>query len=520
MKLRPFATCLPLLAVALTRCSAGDPSVASGSDEVSTVSDDNLNGLWVATYGGKKLAGDAVIESWPEIGVRFHFQDGVFPLTRSGDTLTATGGTLTVDAHGYYPTDDTIEGTFQGQTLALKRDTTAKPAITLSFPGDRPFRSLLSDTILPLAQQDRESYVVMHSSTMSTWLHSCELYKSESWQGKYMAGATWAARNAAFAKIVSAVSNIKTTPRQMTHETKFTSAVTANLKDPSLAGLAISTFAMYFTTAAGRGIRMPIAPDATAYFITDRPSRGPLIGLSVMDTPLHGPLASTFGRQLLDLGSMPSSDDSTYARALMELLAKSENARAASLSPAGRSALTDWYAVMAIEDYRGVAFGMPTLDWGSDMTDVQFYGLVVRALGGQVIVGSELRPGDPSYADVLNGGGDMQEYPDMTALKVLATDYLRAAHPDLIAAVESALSVVEPKYALDGRAQSDEFHFVTAELYDAATGNLRGASASAAVDAVVAMLDALRSDASAFEAYVLAHGYTKSSVPAPKSTGY
>jgi hypothetical protein len=520
MKLRPFVTFLPVLALALTRCGGTDPSVQSGSEEVSTVNDDNLNGLWIATYGGQKLPGDAVLESWPAVGVRFHFDGGVFPLTRSADTLTAADGSLGIAAHGYYPNDDTIEGTFEGQPLALTRDTAVKPAIKLAFPGDRPFRSLLADTILPLAQQDRESYVVLHSSSMSTWLHSCELYKHGSWQSKYMAGDTWAARNASFAKIVSAVSGIKTTPRQMTHEKKFTKAITANLKDPSLAGLAISTFAMYFTTAAGRSIQIPIAPDSTAYLVTDRPSRGPLIGLSVMDTPLHGPLASTFGRQLLDLGAMPPEDDGVYARAMMELLAKSDNAHAAALSPTGRSALTDWYAVMAIEDYRGVAFGMPTLDWGSDMTDVQFYGLVVRALKNQVIVGSELRPGDPSYADVLNGGGDMQEYPDMTALKVQATNYLRQAHPDLVAAVESAFSVVEPKYALDWRAQEDEFHLVTAELYDAQTGNLRGPSADAAVDAVVALLDALRSDSSAFEAYVLAHGYTKSSVPAPKSTGY
>jgi hypothetical protein len=175
---------------------------------------------------------------------------------------------------------------------------------------------------------------------------------------------------------------------------------------------------------------------------------------------------------------------------------------------------------MAIEDYRGVAFGMPDLDWGSDMTNVQFYGLVVRALGNQVIVGSELRPGDPSYADVLNNGGDMQEYPDMSALKVLATNYLRSKHPDLIANVESALSVVAPKSSLDWSAQNDELRFVTAELYNANIANLKGAAADKAIDAVVAMTDALAKDRVAFEAYVLSSGYTKSAVPAPKSTGF
>ena len=60
---------------------------------------------------------------------------------------------------------------------------------------------------------------------------------------------------------------------------------------------------------------------------------------------------------------------------------------------------------MAIEDYRGVAFGKPDLGWGYNMTNVQFFGLVVRALArptqldsagkpilGQVIVGTSSSP--------------------------------------------------------------------------------------------------------------------------------
>jgi hypothetical protein len=496
------------LAVLATAC--GDASVDSDGQDVSDVSDDNLNGIW---------SNDTVIESWPAVGVRLHLGNDVRSLTRSGESLTGPGVSLTIDPKGYYANDDVMDGTIDGKTVHLARDTSSKPPIVLSFPGDRPYRQFLTDVILPEAQRDRESYTILHTQEMNAWLHSCELYKHGSWQSKYLAGSTYAERNASFAKIVSAVSNIKTTPRQMTHESKFTSAVTANLKDPTLAGLAISTFGMYFTTAAGRGLRMPIASDSTAYFITDRPSRGALIGVVAMSTPLHGPLASTFGRQLLDMGAMPKTDDSIYARTMMELLAKSNNARAATLSPTGRSAITDWYAVMAIEDYRGVAFGYPDLDWGTDMTNVQFYGLVARALG-QVIVGTELRPGDPSYADVLNNGGDMQEYPDMSALKQLATSYLRAKHPDLIANVENAFAVVAPKSSLEWAAQSDEFRFVTAELYNANIAALEGTAADKAIDAVVALTDALAKESAAFESYILTSGYTKSSVPAPKSTGF
>jgi hypothetical protein len=189
---------------------------------------------------------------------------------------------------------------------------------------------------------------------------------------------------------------------------------------------------------------------------------------------------------------------------------------------------------MAIEDYRGVAFGQPDLGWGYNMTNAQFFGLVTRSLArtgsdstgkpiiGQVIVGSELRPGDPSYADVLNGGNDMQEYPDMSALKIQATNFLRQAHPQQVAAVEAAFAGVVPKSELDWRAQQDIFHFITAELYDSQgrTANLKGAAADAAVNAVVALFDALDKDSVAFEAYVLAHGVTKSNVAAPKSTGF
>jgi hypothetical protein len=304
----------------------GDAAVDSGAEDLSDVTDDNLNGIW---------SNDTVIESWPAVGVRLHLGNDVRALTRSGESLSGSNVSLTIDPKSYYVTDDVIDGTIDGKSVHLARDTSDKPPIVLSFPGDRPYRSFLTDVILPEAQRDRESYTVMRTTEMNAFLHSCELYKHGSWQSKYLAGSTYAERNAAFSKIVYAVANIKTTPRQMTHEKKFTSAITANLKDPSLAGLAISTFGMYFTTAAGRGLRMPIAPDSTAYFITDRPTRGSLIGVVAMATPLHGPLASTFGRQLLDMGAMPSTDDSIYARTMMELLAKSDNRRAAQLSPRG-----------------------------------------------------------------------------------------------------------------------------------------------------------------------------------------
>jgi hypothetical protein len=350
-----------------------------------------------------------------------------------------------------------------------------------------------------------------------------------------MKGDTYADQAKAFSNIIYRMDGVKTTPHAIVGNRKFQTAVTANLKDPSKLALALSSLGMYFSTAGGGGLRMRITSDSTAYFITDRPARGALIGLAVMDTPTHGPLASTFGRQLLDLGAMPAADSAIYARSMVELLAKSSNHEAHSLSPTGRSALTDWFSVMSIEDYRGVAFGNPDLGWGYNMTNVQFYGLVVRALArptmndstgkpilGQVIVGGQLQPGDPSYADVLNGGNDMQEYPDMSQLKVLATNFLRANHTDVVSAVEAAFANVVPMNELDWRAQQDIFHFITAELYDSQgrTANLQGAAATTAVNAVVALFDTLYADSANFEAFLLQSGFVKSNVPAPKSTGF
>jgi len=217
------------------------------------------------------------------------------------------------------------------------------------------------------------------------------------------------------------------------------------------------------------------------------------------------------------------------------LLAKSDNKRASQLSGVGQSALTDWFSVMAIEDYRGVAFGNPDLGWGYNMTNGQFYGLVVRALArpgmkdaagnpiiGQVIVGSSLQPGDPSYADVLNGGNDMQEYPDMARLKQLATAFLNAKHPDAVVAVKNAFANVVPFAQADFRAQSDIFHYITEQFYDdqGRTKNLTGAAADQAVTAVGNLFDVLNSDSAGFEAYILTQGVTKSNTAAPKSTGF
>jgi hypothetical protein len=499
------------------------------------ITNDQLNGQWREKLDGHYQDDDLVIESWSAIGIRLHLGDKVVELTRAGDALTGDGIALTAKPHKSGIKDDELAGTIDGHTVSLRRDSEVKDPLVVPFPGTKPYRMWLQDTILPMAQQDRESFKELTKSEMFDFLKSCELYKHGSWMRQYMKGSTYSEQYHSFNNIIYAMDGVETTPHAIVGNYTFQNAVKKNLKDQSKIGLALSSFGMYFSTAGGGALRMPIAHDSLAYFITDRPARAELLGLVVMATPTHGPLASTFGRQLLDFGAMPATDDATYSRAMMELLIKTDNHSAESLSGTGKSALTDWFAVMAIEDYRGVAFGNPTLNWGYNMTEVQFYGLVARALArpdqtdstgkpilGQVIVGSQLEPGDPSYADVLNGGNDMQEYQDMATLKQLATSFLNEKHPDLVANVKDAFANIVPPSELDWRAQNDIFHFIGQQLYDSSDRQaaLTGAAADRAVDAVTALLDGLRSDSAGFEAYILARGYTKSSSPAPKSTGF
>lgn len=110
----------------------------------------------------------------------------------------------------------------------------------------------------------------------------------------------------------------------------------------------------------------------------------------------------------------------------------------------------------------------------------------------------------------------------MARLKRLATQFLNEKHPELIAGVKGAFANVVPESQLDWRAQSDIFHFIGQQLYDDQNrqASLTGPAADRAVTAVTALLDGLRNDSAAFEAYILAHGITKANDPAPKSTGF
>lgn len=518
-----------LSSLLLAACAADEP-LEGGEDldgdgkadgTQTGVSADNLNGLWDGKLGSTAVD-DVVIRSWSSVGIELQLGEKVYKLTRTSNKLKGTGVELDIVAHAPGQRDDALKGKVDGKSITLARDIEIKDTMRVELPRDRPWRTFLAETLAPLAQQDRESYVVLDSAKIKEFMESTVLYQAGSFQRKYMKGANRTEQNAEFAAMIDEMDGLETTPRAAIYDPKFTSAVKAHLKDSSLTGLALVNFNLYFTTGAGRSVILPFTDDTFAYFITDRPARAEKLGLVVMDTPSHGPLASTFGRQLLDLGEMPAADTVTYTKAMIELLAKSDPSTTAQLSGVGKSALVDYYAVMAIEDYRGTDFGNPNLGWGYNLTNAQLYGLLVRSLKNQLIIGNELRPGDPSYVDVLNNGNDMREYPDMAKLKTLATKWLRQAHAAEVADVEAAFREVIPATELDTRAKTDIFHFVTAQFYDAKGryANLRGASADRAVAAVVKLMDVIGRDSAALEAYLLTQGITKSSVPAPKATGF
>ena len=97
------------------------------------------------------------------------------------------------------------------------------------------------------------------------------------------------------------------------------------------------------------------------------------------------------------------------------------------LSAPAKSSYTDYLGIMAIEDQRGVMFNNYSLNWGYNMTNGALWMLIVKALShgqmrkgpvekfkekpelaSQVIVPDatgalKLLPGDPTYADILNG---------------------------------------------------------------------------------------------------------------------
>ena len=132
------------------------------------ITDDQLNGQWIEKLDGHVQADELVIESWSAVGIRLHLGDKVVELSRAGNDLTADGIALTAKPHKSGIKDDELAGTIDGHTVSLKRDSEVKDPLVVPFPGTKPYRMWLQDMILPMAQQDRESYKELTSRRCST----------------------------------------------------------------------------------------------------------------------------------------------------------------------------------------------------------------------------------------------------------------------------------------------------------------------------------------------------------------
>ncbi len=561
---------------------------------------DQLNGLWTVELDGVPQAEGALTESYPELGgVRLRFlgdaiTDRVVILekTQVGDefeldlsandtsgilntlpfgspSIPASQLTIELESENQKtrtPVDDEIHGNFMGKTLVLKRDTRAKPPIEITLPGDRPWVRFMQEILIPKTAEDRETYHRFDVSEAESFLYNCQLYASGYWQRRYMYGDNRTEQEASYARVLEWMRDDSVSPRTMMYG-DFRRALEENLSADARQnrfGLAASGLGMYFSTAAGGSVRLIVTDnrDSIIYYITDA-RRNSKIGLVVMDTPAHKPLASSFGRWLLDLGLMPKDDDPHFGRALIETLAQSSSRLANNLSDVGKSAYSDYLGVMAIEDQRGVMFDNAGLKWGLNMTNASFCALIARALSHgetrdgpavagrewlgldgrreldtQVIVrgsggGWELRPGEPSYFDTLNGadnvlvggyrgGDDLQERGGMTELKQLTTEWLREDHFDKVLRVEDAFAVILPVDDLSepGRARSDIFHLMSDYFYEPAMAALTQTQATEIVRAASALLEAVSTGSKDLEAFLLDRGVVKNGDWAPRASGF
>lgn len=581
---------------------------------------DDMNGLWMVKLGGQNQQDVAMTESYFPGGsaITLRFKDKVVQLTKSGNKLTSGAGGMTGGLNGEestaevdltltgfennetFPpkiTDDVITGRFYGQEIQLKRDLRSKAPVVVRLPGDRPWVRFMREILIPETARDRETYHTFQTGPASKFLKSCQLYVSGYWMGKYLNGGYGPQGKTSFQNIINGMNNMRISPRSIS-TSRFGSILRAQMAPDKMDvyALAKSGLGMYFSTAAGGAVRIPVTTNEDSYiwYITDRRANSKN-GLVVMLTPTHPPLASSFGKWLLDLSESGREDDEHIARCVLEIMCKSDCSAANKMTSGnGRSGTTDYLGVMAIEDQRGVMFGNDGLSWGYNMTSGMFTSLIARALShgqmrktpdlysiirndpgkwerfksgvragqdpeaklralardmkldGQreeldikVIVeswgssGAELRRGECSYFDTLNGaddvltgagtrgGDDFQEGQGMATLRKLANDFMTKKYPAKVKALEDALAPFMTRQEAGYRAQTDVLHYmVTVFFNNAKFSQCTPAQATAIVNAGQDYLMTIRDDSREFEKFILENGVTKSDAWAPRASGF
>ncbi len=536
---------------------------------------DEVNGLWKVKLNGAS-SGGAMTESYPEIGVRLSFQGKTHVLTKSGEWLVlgnppAIGINGALDGNhlenfqsdiklkmvGFKPestgnpADDKLEGTFFGKQAVFTRDITPKPPIEIDLtqPRNMPWVRFMREVLIPKTAEDRDTYHKFDKVYGHRWLKSTQLGATGYWITK-----GWVKNEAAFTQLSNDMHGVLNTPRSIL-KTKFSTALKSAIS-PSKQGefaLALSSLGMYYSTASGGSVRLIVTSnrDSIVYYITDRRANS-RTGLVINATPLHKPLASSFGKWQNDAGEMTQADDEPYMRGVLEMMTKSTTASMNNVSGTGRSAFTDYFGIMAIEDQRGVMFNNDSLDWGRNMTQASFDIAIIRALSHgeqrqkpkynkttkkieltsakewamQVIDGDELKPGTPSYIDVQNGadnalegghkgGNDCQVY-SMSPMETLTTQWLRKEH----AAELNRLTAACAAFGVS-KDTGNIFEDMTIMFYDNARfSKVTTAQASEITEAAMKMFAVIKSDSRKLEAFILANGITKSTEWAARASGF
>jgi hypothetical protein len=536
---------------------------------------DEVNGLWKVSLNGT-ASGSALTESYPEIGVRLTFQGKKYQLTKSGEWLVL-GTPPNVGINGALdgnhienfesdiklkmvgfkpestgnPADDKLEGKFFGKTAVFSRDITAKRPIEIDLtqPRNMPWVRFMREVLIPKTAEDRETFHRFDKVHGHRWLKSTQLGATGYWITK-----GWVRNEAAFTQLSNDMHGVLNTPRSIL-KTKFSTALKTAIS-PSKQGefaLALSSLGMYYSTASGGSVRLIVTSnrDSLVYYITDRRANS-RTGLVINATPLHKPLASSFGKWQNDAGEMTQADDEPYMRGVLEMMTKSTTASMNNVSGTGRSAFTDYFGIMAIEDQRGVMFNNDGLDWGRNMTQASFDIAIIRALSHgetrqkpkydkttkkivltsqkefamQVIDGDELKPGTPSYIDVQNGadnalegghkgGNDCQVY-SMSPMETLTTQWLRKEH----AAELNRLTAACAPFGVSATT-GNIFEDMTIMFYDNERfSKVTTAQATEITEAALKMFAVIKSDSRKLEAFILANGITKSTEWAPRASGF
>ena len=271
---------------------------------------------------------DTVIESWSAIGIRIHYSGTSHPAHPLGDKLT--GDRLRIDGQAeQVRRSTTTRSTARSTARPCSSRATPRSSLRSRWRSPATGRTVVADRHDHAAraagsrvvQGARSTTRCSRSSTLRAL--QARLVAAHVHEGRHVRRSGEVVQRTSSTRMNGVTDHAARDRRQL----QVPSAVKANLKDPTKIGLALSSFGMYFSTAARRRAA-PADDERLDGVLHHRPP-----GARRADRPRRDghadprPARSTFGRQLLDMGAMPAADSRRYARTMMELLVKSDNKR-------------------------------------------------------------------------------------------------------------------------------------------------------------------------------------------------